>query len=196
MPLLLLLPALLWTLPVQATDIPLATVVRFNTLCATCHEGECSGRLSFDSGIRATENHIRRHAGDVPPDVLGDLARLLVHTKQACSYYPMAIEIPKDGRWDSGTLALLHNAKENAWFVPLGHLPAGRYRATLRQNGPIEGVAQIISERFDIADFPLHCPEDGQIAFVFAVDRGSFHFLRFRSTRNQALSSLEIRRAD
>jgi len=42
----------------------------------------------------------------------------------------------------------------------------------------------------------LHCPEDGQIAFVFAVDRGSFHFLRFRSTRNQALSSLEIRRAD
>ncbi len=195
MPLLLLLP-LLWALPAQATDIPLATVVRFNTLCATCHEGECSGRLSFDSGIEATENHVRRHAGDVPPDVLHDLARVLMHTKEACAYYPMAIEIPKDRRWDSGTLALLHNAKENAWFVPLGHLPAGRYRATLRQNGPMEGVAQIISDRFDITDFPLHCPEDGQIAFVFAVDRGSFHYLRFRSTRNQALSSLEIRRAD
>ena len=196
MPLLLLLLPLLWAFPAQATDIPLATVVRFNTLCATCHEGECSGRLSFDSGIRATENHIRRHVGDVPQYVLRDLARLLVYTKQACSYYPMAIEIPKDGRWDSGTLALLHNAKENAWFVPLGHLPAGRYRATLRQNGPIEGVAQIMSDRFDIADFPLHCPEDGQIAFVFAVDRGGLHYMRFRSTKDRALSGLDIQHAD
>ena len=196
MPLLLLLPALLWALPAQATDIPLATVVRFNTVCAMCHEGECSGRLSFDSGIRATENHIRRHVGDVPQDVLRDLARLLVHTKQACSYYPMAIEIPKDGRWDSETLARLHNAKENAWFVPLGHLAAGRYRATLRQTGPIAGVAQIMSDRFDIADFPLHCPEDGQIAFVFAVDRGGLHYMRFRSTRDRALSGLDIQHAD
>ena len=196
MPLLLLLLPLLWAFPAQATDIPLATVVRFNTLCAMCHEGECSGRLSFDSGIRATENHIRRHVGDVPQDVLRDLARLLVHTKQACSYYPMAIEIPKDGRWDSGTLALLHNANENSWFVPLGHLPAGRYRATLRQNGPIEGVAQIMSDRFDIADFPLHCPEDGQIAFVFAVDRSGLHYMRFRSTKDRALSGLDIQHAD
>lgn len=193
--LLLLWLPLLWALPAQATDIPLATVVRFNTLCATCHEGECSGRLSFDSGIEATENHVRRLAGDVAPDVWRDLARLLMHTKQNCAYYPMAIEIPKDGRWDSGALAMLHNAKENAWSVPLGHLAAGRYRATLRQNGPMEGVAQIISDRFDIAGFPLRGPGDGQIAFLFAVDRSGLHYLRFTSTKDRALSGLDIQRA-
>ena len=100
--------------------------------------------------FRATENHIRRHVGDLPRDVLRDLARLLMHTKQACSCYPMAIKIPKDGRWDSGTLARLHSPKENAWFVPLGYLPAGRYRATLRQNEPMEGVCLLYTS--DAAD--------------------------------------------
>jgi hypothetical protein len=108
----------------------------------------------------------------------------------------MAIKVPKDGRWDSGALAMLHNAKENAWFVPLGHLPPGRYRATLRQSGPIEGVAQIMSDRFDIADFPLHGPEDGQIAFVFAVDCGGLHYMRFTSNKDRALSGLDIQHVD
>ena len=122
----LLLLGLFWPLTAQAADIPLATVVRFNTLCATCHEGECSGRLSFDLGIQASENHIRRHAGDVGQNVWRDLARLLAHMKQACAYYPMAVDIPENRHWGPEALAALHNAKENAWFIPLGHLPAGR----------------------------------------------------------------------
>ena len=170
--------------------------MRFNTLCAACHEGEFSERLSFDSGIEATEKYIRHHADDVPPDVWHDLAQLLTHTKQTCAYYPMAIEIPKDGRWDSGALAMLHNAKKNAWFIPLGHLPAGRYLATLYSAGPLEGVAQIISARFDITDFPLQCPGRKQIAFVFEVDRSGIHYLRIRSAKAQALSGLEIQHAD
>ena len=105
----------------QAADIPLATVVRFNTLCATCHEGECSGRLSFDLGIQAAENHIRRHAGDVDRDVWRDLARLLAHTKQACAYYPMAVDIPKIG---TGT--------RNVWpnFTMRGKTPGSSRLAT------------------------------------------------------------------
>ena len=35
-----------------AADISLGSVVRFNTTCAMCHEAECSGRLSFDLGLR------------------------------------------------------------------------------------------------------------------------------------------------
>lgn len=171
LPLLLLgLFWLLWLPPAQAADIPLGTVVRFNTLCATCHEGECSGRLSFDLGIQASENHIRRHAGDVDQNVWRDLARLLAHTKQACAFYPMAVDIPKGQQWNQERLAELHNAKENAWFIPLGHLPAGRYRATLGMNG--------------------------QIAFFFVVDRSSLHYLRFKSGKGQTLTSLDIHAAD
>ncbi len=191
-----LLLVLFWLPPAQAADIPLATVVRFNTLCATCHEGECSGRLSFDLGIEAAENHIRRHAGDVDRNVGRDLARLLAHTKQACTYYPMAVDIPKDRHWDPERLAGLHNAKENAWFIPLGHLPAGRYRATLGMNGQMEGIAQIISADFDVTDFPLQCAGSGQIGFFFVVDRGSIHYLRFKASRGETLSSLEIQAAD
>jgi hypothetical protein len=186
----------LWLLPAQAADIPLATVVRFNTLCATCHEGECSGRLSFDLGIQATENHIRRHAGEVDRNVWRDLARLLAHTKQVCAYYPMAVDIPKDRHWNPERLAELHNARENAWFIPLGHLPAGRYRATLEMNGQMEGIAQIISAGFDVADFPLQCAESGQIAFFFVVDRSSLHYLRFKFGNGHTLASLDIQTAD
>ena len=95
-----LLLVLFWLPPAQAADIPLATVVRFNTLCATCHEGECSGRLSFDLGIQASENHIRRHAGDVDQNVWRDLDHLLAHTKQVCAFYPMAVDIPKGQQWN------------------------------------------------------------------------------------------------
>ena len=42
-----------------AAGIPLAAVVRFNTACARCHEGECSGRLSFDHGQESSGNPIR-----------------------------------------------------------------------------------------------------------------------------------------
>lgn len=191
-----LLLALFWLPHAQAADIPLATVVRFNTLCATCHEGECSGRLSFDLGIEAAENHIRRHAGDVDRNVWRDLARLLAHTKQACAYYPMAVDIPKDRHWGPERLAGLHNAKENAWFIPLGHLPAGRYRARLGVHGQTEGVAQIISASFDVADFPLRCADDGQNAFLFVVDRGSVHYLRFRTDKARTLTHLDIQPAD
>jgi hypothetical protein len=192
----LLLLALLWLFPAQAADIPLGTVVRFNTLCANCHEGECSGRLSFDLGIEATETHIRRHAGDVDQNVWRDLARLLAHTKQACAYHPMAAEIPEGRHWSPESLAMLHNAKENAWFIPLGHLPAGRYRAILGVKGEMEGVAQIISTSFDITDFPLQCADKGQIAFVFVVDRSSLHYLRLKSGKGETLSSLDIQPAD
>jgi hypothetical protein len=192
----LLLLSLLWLIPAQAADIPLGTVVRFNTLCATCHEGECSGRLSFDLGIQAAENHIRRHAGDVDRDVWRDLARLLVHTKQACAYYPMTVDIPKDRHWGPDRLAELRNTRENAWFIPLGQLPAGRYRAILGMKGQTEGVAQIISASFDVTDFPLQCADKGQIAFIFVVDRSSPHYLRFKSGKGETLSNLEIQPAD
>jgi len=43
----------------------------------------------------------------------------------------MSRDLQEGRHWNPESLAALHNAKESAWFVPPGHLPAGRYRATL-----------------------------------------------------------------
>ena len=39
------------------------SVVIFNTICAKCHEAECSGRLSFDEAFETSSSHILRHYG-------------------------------------------------------------------------------------------------------------------------------------
>ena len=63
-------------------------------------------------------------------------------------------------------------------------------------NGQSEGVAQIISAGFDIADFPLQCADGGQISFFFAVDRSGLHYLRLESSSVRTLASLKIQAAD
>jgi hypothetical protein len=78
----------------------------------------------------------------------------------------MSRDLQEGRHWNPESLAALQNAR----FVPLGHLPAGRYRATLGMNG--------------------------QIAFFFVVDRSSVHYLRLKSSKAQTLSSLDIQTAD
>ncbi len=55
------LTALAPALPAAAADpqppASIETIVQFHTVCNNCHEGQCSGRLSFDSA---------RHAGCGP----------------------------------------------------------------------------------------------------------------------------------
>ena len=82
----------------------------------------------------------------------------------------MRRDLQEGQHWNPESLAALHNAKENARFVALGHLPAGRYRATLGMNG--------------------------QIAFFFVVDRSSVHYLRLKSSNVQTLASFDIQTAD
>lgn len=55
------------SLSASGAEIRQGTVVRFSTVCFNCHEGECSGRLSFDSGARAAQDHIRRDLGAASP---------------------------------------------------------------------------------------------------------------------------------
>ena len=39
------------------------SVVIFNTICAKCHEAECSGRLTFDKAFETSTSHILRYYG-------------------------------------------------------------------------------------------------------------------------------------
>lgn len=175
-----------------AADIPLATVVRFNTVCARCHEGECSGRLSFDHGQESSGSHIRRHAGDVSPSAQGDLYALLVHMKRACAYFPMPASVPKDRHWPADALAMLRSPAGDAYFVPLGELATGRYRARLRFDAAAEACAQVISESFDSADFAGLALQGGTAEFIFDVERKGSHYLRLQTGKPAPLIELEI----
>jgi hypothetical protein len=48
----------------------IATIVEFNTVCSDCHAGECSGRLSFDSGPAAALGRQGRTAAADRPALL------------------------------------------------------------------------------------------------------------------------------
>lgn len=186
-----------WATPgAQAGEIPLATVVRFNTNCARCHEGQCSGRLSFDLDHTAAANHIRRHAGEVGGEVEKDLHAVLAYMKQHCAYYPMGLAGPPAGRWDGGTLARLRSPGGDSHFVPLGKLAAGAYRVRLRFDRGTEACAQTISSAFDINDHPGLRTDDGNLAFEFRVDETGPHYLRLQTGGKTVLEKLEIQPLD
>lgn len=182
---------LLAMLTVEAAEIPQRTVVRFNTACARCHEGECSGRMTFNLDHAAAANHMRRHAGDVTTDEQKDLHALLAYMKQRCAYYPM--RPPRAGGWDRPSLARLRNPAGDAHFIPLGMLAAGRYRVRLHFDAAAEACAQIISASFEISERPGLKTENQGMEFEFATDESLLHYLRLQTAAPAVLDSVEIR---
>lgn len=175
-----------------ATEISAASTIRFNIACARCHEGECSGRLSFDLGRQATESHIERYAGKVSPLTQQELYALLEYMKRECRYYPFDIAVPANRRWDAGMLKKLHDEAEMAYFIPLGRLSAGRYRADLRFDRETGASAELVSARFEIADFPGVKTAGEAASIVFRVNSEGECYIRLRVTRPASLLHLEI----
>jgi hypothetical protein len=67
------------------------------TTCARCHEGECSGRLSFDLGVEATTDHLIRNARPLTKDSIRKLFKMLEYMKRECAYPPLNVPIPSGG---------------------------------------------------------------------------------------------------
>jgi cytochrome c553 len=79
----------LLTAPATVGDEGQATVestVLFNTNCARCHEGECSGRMSFHLPREEADQHIRRHGGELPEAQVRELYDLLRYMKEECAF--------------------------------------------------------------------------------------------------------------
>lgn len=136
--------------PVRAQPLPaLDAVVQFHTVCNDCHEGECSGRLSFDSGSAAARGHIERYLGATPEASIAALFAMLRHVKETCSHYPAVPLRPAAGAWEAEELAPWRNARAGAYFIPLGPLGAGRRQLLLEFDRPAEGSARIDNERME-----------------------------------------------
>jgi len=106
------------------------SVVIFNTICAKCHEAQCSGRLSFDEAIEESTDHILRHYGAATEKqwLQKELFEILNYMKGNCAYYPMQISFPSKSVWEGDTLDKFATLMERNYFIPVGSLTPGGYR--------------------------------------------------------------------
>lgn len=98
-----------------------AALVRFHTACASCHASECSGRLSFQSGVDAATAHIRRYAPTAEGATVRELFALLTSLKRSCR---VALPHADAGRtrWSAEELRAWRDPDVGAYFIPLGRL--------------------------------------------------------------------------
>lgn len=180
--------------PPLAAQMPpsTASIVRFNVLCATCHEAECSSRLSFRLDPGATDSHVRRYTGDIATEAARELALLLEHMKLNCGYHDIRVPVPKDRKWRIELLAQLHAAQDNAYFLPLGPLTVGRHRFSLSFDRDTTLSIQLISATFEIEELPSVQTASGQASVVLETAKAGAHYLRLRTDRPGRMLALDL----
>lgn len=174
--------------------VELESYVVFNTRCADCHEGECSGRLSFfHLPEDAADEHIRRFAGQVPVVTVRELQFLLVWMKKNCAFYPMPLVIPADGRWDVEALASLSLDSGRAYFVPIGELVPGRWRATVRTESAADFTVEVVGSDFEpVLAKRLSLPADSTVGLRFDVQKAQAYYLRLEACAAMRLAEVAL----
>jgi hypothetical protein len=176
--------------PSPAPAVSPDSLIAFNTVCAKCHEGECSGRLSFDSGASAASSHIRRYLGDLTEAQLGELFVVLRYMKEHCAYYPFPWLVPAGGKWSAESLARLRSPAANGYFVPLGALRDEPYRLRLDRDVPVH--LRVTSAAFEpVLDTPL-CSVDARAVTTVEPAESAEHFLHLGVPRSARLLELEL----
>ncbi len=178
------LAALAPALPAMAADArppaSIETIVQFNTVCSSCHEAQCSGRLSFDSGAPGARSHIERYLGAVSDVHIAALFSMLRHVKETCAHYPAVPIRPAIGAWEAEELAPWRNAFAGAYFIPLGTFATGRRQLGLEFAGTAEGNARIDNDRMEaVADERL-CGDTTKTV-AFDATAGTAYFLHLKA---------------
>jgi len=163
-----------------STPATIETIVQFNTVCSNCHEGQCSGRLSFDSGAVAAHSHVERYIGKASEVHVAALFAMLQHVKETCAHYPSVPIRPATGAWEAAELAPWRNAQAGAYFIPLGRLAAGRRQLRLEFDGAADGDARIDDNRMEtVADERL-CGDTAKTV-AFDATASTTYFLHLRT---------------
>ena len=179
---------------VMASDnIQIESNVIFNTSCARCHEGECSGRLSFHLPKSAADQHIRRHGGELSLETTRQLFELLRYMKEECGFYPFSLTLIEDRIWNSDTLAKFRSLSNKAYFIPLGHMEPGLYQLLFEGLNDISNICvEIINDEFDFIEKESINGKAEQQRLQFHVDERSEHFLRITATFPIRLNRIEL----
>ena len=177
----------------EPQNISTKTAVIFNTLCAKCHEGECSGRLSFDTGSKAASSHIKRYAGDTTISKVEskEFFTLLNHMKTKC-----ALLMPEGDIWKQENLSHFALPSSKGYFIPLGLLKSGRYLIEIKTKEEIHFRVEVISDRFDSFLDTTFCPDQKEESLSFTLDVTVNTFLRIQSRKPLHITAVEIRLQD
>ncbi|MDD3448792.1 MAG: hypothetical protein PHF72_07145 [Gammaproteobacteria bacterium] len=174
--------------------VELESYVIFNTRCADCHEGECSGRLSFfHLPEDAADEHVRRFAGQVPVARVRELQFLLTWMKKNCAFYPLPLVIPADGRWDMKALASLSLDSGRAYFVPIGELAPGRWRVTVGAETAADFTVEVVGSDFEpMLAKRLSLPGGGRVGLRFDVQKRQSYYLRLEACGGMRLAEVTL----
>ncbi len=182
--------------PVSASSektegISTRSAVIFNTLCSKCHEGECSGRLSFDTGSRTAGSHIKRYTGDsnLSKTKIKEFFTLLNYMKKECAIY-----MPDTGKWKPEDLSRFMLPSSKGYFIPLGLLESGTYRMEVKSKEDTHFQVEILSDHFDHFLNQDVCPEKKNNAFQFTIDKPSTVFVRIKSRHPLHIVSLMVKK--
>lgn len=171
--------------------ITLKSAVVFNTLCAKCHEGQCSGRLSFDNGSKAASNHIARYTEDksITENELKEYFTLLNYMKKECLLF-----MPDSISYTMDTISNFAVSGYKRYFIPLGKLDKGAYLLHIQIEENIHFDFEIISNQFDSYLRQSFCPDIKKNIFEFIVDENIEYFLRVNSKKPLHFKNLEIKK--
>ena len=156
------------------------SVVIFNTICAICHEAQCSGRLSFDDSFDASVNHIVRYYGEASEKkwLQKELFVILNYMKEKCAYYPMPVPIPPQMVWSGGMLEKMATLVERNYFIPIGPFNPGRYQLELKFVKDAKVTAHLVSETFDMVVDDCYLSSDRRIVIPFSIEEAGNYYVR------------------
>ncbi len=185
-----------WTICAVLAGLPslvlsgsdLGAIIRFNTTCAQCHEGQCSGRLSFTLGAEAAFDHIRRYAGNVDDALAKKLYDALSRMKMTCAFAPLPA-LSLRAEVTSG-LDRYRNPDTDAYFVPVGILQPEQYRLAIHTEVPSPFRLEIISEYFELVEETCVGANAEMTVLRFNVDEKAHHYIRLRAPQALRLKSL------
>lgn len=191
---LLLAMAILSSSSVVANEnIQTESVIIFNTSCARCHEGECSGRMTFHLAKTAADQHIERHGGRLSKETNRQLYELLRYMKEECGFYPLSADLEKNRMWDSDMLNKLQSPSNQAYFIPLGLLEPGLYQLQLEGLEDSESYCiELINDEFDYFDKEKVNREGNKMSLQFQPDVLLDYYFRLTSNKPVNLKRMEL----
>jgi len=155
------------------------SVVIFNTICAKCHEAECSGRLSFGEAFETSASHILRHYGQASGKewLQKELFDILNYMKGKCAYYPMQVTVPLTRDWRGEILDRFTTLMERNYFIPVGNFTPGHYRIELVLDKDVKVTAHLISGEFEMVVEDCYLSSERRVIIPFLIEEpGNYYF--------------------
>ncbi len=171
-------------------NISLKSSVVFNTLCSKCHEGQCSGRLTFDTGSEVASNHIKRYADDssISKSEVKEFFTLLNYMKKEC-----LLLMPDKIKYTIENILSFATPSHKGYFIPLGRLKKGNYSLFIKTRDDTPFRVEVISSQFDSYLDRSVCACLKRRVFEVSIDEDTNYFLRIKSKKPLYLETLEIK---